>query len=77
MNRETRYQIRLYDQALAEFDRAENEYGEQRAEHLEIDESAKRLLPLNMRCKPCDAELRTFLLSRRLPLGASNAKKVF
>ena len=62
------YLLKIYDTPLAQFQFAKTLAGF-RAQGLEVDSAAARLLPLNMAQAPTDLELARFLASRRIPKG--------
>lgn len=62
-----RYNIKLFDQTLAEFDYQQDGPGTAFACNLEINPETRHLLPLNMTAEPTNEELRRFLNTRRIP----------
>ena len=69
------YQLKLYDQPLAQF-QFERSLAGFRARGLEVDETAAHLLPLNMQTVHSDVELARFLESRRIPKGRAYLEEV-
>ena len=71
-----RYNIRLFDRAIAAFDYVRDGRNPWYACNLEIDRSSRRLLPLNMAAEPTDDELGRFLGSRRVPRNRAFAQEI-
>lgn len=69
------YQLKLYDQPLAQF-QFERTLTGFRAGHLEVDPDAVTLLPLNLAQVQNDVELVRFLESRRIPKGRAYLEEV-
>ena len=69
------YQLKLYDQVLAQFQFEPTLTGF-RASRLEVDPSALHLLPLNLGQVQSDVELARFLESRRIPKGRTYLEEV-
>ena len=71
-----RYYIKLFDQVLAAFDFVQDRRNPAYVCNLEIDESLRYLLPLNIAAEPTDDELSRFLSSRRIPKNRSYVQQV-
>lgn len=75
MNERQTYQLKIYDQPLAQFRFVRTLTGF-RATGLEVDASAAHLLPLHMTQVQSDVELARFLESRRIPKGRAYLEEV-
>lgn len=75
MDERQTYQLKIYDQPLAQFQFVRTLTGF-RATGLEVDASAAHLLPLHMTQVQSDVELARFLESRRIPKGRAYLEEV-
>lgn len=70
------YSLRLFDREVARFSVVSDDFGESNVANVEIDESSRHLLPLNMIEDPSPSEMKRFILSRQISRDRVYCEKI-
>ena len=70
------YQVKLFDEPLAQFEFVQDGPGACYARNLEIDPATRHLLPMNLAAEPTDDELGRFLNTRRIPKNRAYVEEI-